>query len=105
MAIGPVPGTLNVYFQYHPAFASGVVFGATVQTFSSRYADYPTLNASAATQIGLDVHYRTLLFGKHATFWLQAQNLTNANSVNLFSSGEVQLFEPHHVELSLVMDL
>jgi iron complex outermembrane receptor protein len=105
VAIGPVPGTLNVYFQYHPAFASGVVFGATVQTFSSRYADYPTLNASAATQIGLDVHYRTLLFGKHATFWLQAQNLTNANSVNLFSSGEVQLFEPHHVELSLVMDL
>jgi iron complex outermembrane receptor protein len=105
VAIGPVPGTLSAYFQYHPASLSRAIFGATIQTFSSRYADYPTLNVPAVTQLGLDVHYRTLLFHQHATFWLQAENLTNVNSVNLFTSGQVQLFEPRRVELSLVMDL
>ena len=105
VAIGPVPGTLSVYFQYHPAFASGVILGATIQTLSSRYADYPTLNVSSVTQFGLDVHYHTHLFGRNATFWLQAENIGNPNSVNLFSSGEIQEFEPRRLELSLVMDL
>ncbi len=105
VAIGPVPGSLSVYFQYHPAFARSVILGATIQTLSSRYADYPTLNVPAVTQLGLDLHYRTHLFGKNATFWLQAENLVNVNSVNLFSSSEIQVLEPRRLELSLVMDL
>jgi iron complex outermembrane receptor protein len=105
VAIGPVPGVLSLYFQYHPAFASGIILGATIQTLSSRYADYPTLNAGAVTQLGLDMHYRTHLFGENATFWLQGENLGNANSVNLFSSGEIQVFDQRRLELSLVIDL
>lgn len=105
VAIGPVPGFLSVDFQYHPALAGNLILGAAVLTLSSRYADYPTLNVPAVTQFGLDAHYRTHLFGKNATFWLQAENLGNANSVNLFSSGEIQVLEPRRIELSLVMDL
>jgi iron complex outermembrane recepter protein len=105
VAIGPVPGYLSSYFQYRPAWAGDVILGASIQTLSSRYADYPTLNVPAVTQLGFDVHYHTHLFSKEATFWLQLNNLTNVNSINLFPSGQEQVLEPVRYELSLTMDL
>jgi iron complex outermembrane receptor protein len=105
IAVGPVPGYFTAYFQYHPAFASQIVLGASVQTLSSRYADYPVQSVPAVTQLGLDVHYHVRLFGKNATLWLQGTNLTNAASVNVFPSGLSQSFEPRAYQVSVVVDL
>src|SRR6185437_2399217 len=53
VAIGPVPGYMSTYLQYHPAALPGLVLGATIQTTSSRYASYPSVNIPAVTTLGV----------------------------------------------------
>jgi iron complex outermembrane receptor protein len=104
VAIGPIPSFMSTYVQYHPAGISGLILGATVQFTSSRYALYPNINLPAVTTVGADVHYKTHLFGKDATFWLQTYNLADAYGLRPNASGQVSAFDARRFELSLVMD-
>jgi iron complex outermembrane recepter protein len=105
VAIGPIPGYMSSYFQYHPAALPGVILGATIQTTSSRYAVYPNINLPAVTTLGFDVHYKTKLFGNNATFWLESYNLTDAYGLTPSASGQLTSFDARRYELSLVVDL
>lgn len=105
IAIGPIPGFMSTYLQYHPAALPGLIFGATIQTTSSRYAVYPNINLPAATTFGADVRYHTQLWGKDATFWLESYNLDNAYLIRPNESGELNALDARRFELSLVIDI
>ncbi len=105
IAIGPIPGYMSTYLQYHPAAFPGLFLGATIQTTSSRYAVYPNIDRPAATTFGADILYRTRLWGKDATFWLQAYNLDSAYMLRPNESGEIQALDARRFELSLVIDI
>ena len=105
VAIGPIPGFMSTYVQYHPATISGLILGATVQFISSRYALYQSINLPAVATVGADAHYKTQLFGKNATFFLQAYNLADAYGLTPNASGQVSAFDARRFELSLVFDL
>jgi iron complex outermembrane receptor protein len=105
IAIGPIPGYMSTYLQYHPAAIPGLIIGATIQTSSSRYAVYPNVNLPAATTFGADIRYHTQLWSKDATFWLQAYNLDNAYVLRPNESGELNALDGLRFELSLVIDI
>ncbi len=105
VAIGPLPGYLNLYAQYRPAAFPGLTLGATLQTTSSRYLHYPDLNVGISTQFGADIHYRTRLLHNSATFWLQAYNLSNTNIFTADASSQLHAIDPRRYELSLIIDL
>ena len=105
IAIGPIPGYMSTYLQYHPAVLPGLIIGATIQTTSSRYAVYPDVNIPAATTFGADIRYRTQIWGKDATFWLQSYNLDNAYVLRPNESGELNALDARRFELSLVIDI
>lgn len=105
VAIGPIPSFMSTNVQYHPAAISGLILGATVQFTSSRYAVYPNINLPAATTLGADVHYKTQLFGKNATFFFQAYNLADTYGLTPNASGQLTAFDARRFELSLVVDL
>jgi iron complex outermembrane receptor protein len=105
VAIGPIPGYLSAYFQYHPPAIPGLILGATVQTTSSRYAVYPDVNLPAVATLGADVRYKTRLFGNNATFWLESYNLTDAYALSPSASRQLTSLDARRLELSLVIDL
>ncbi len=105
VAIGPIPGYMSAYFQYHPLAIPGLILGATVQTTSSRYAVYPDVNLPEVTTLGTDVRYKTQLFGKNATFWLEAYNLTDAYALSPSANRQLTSLDARRFELSLVVDL
>lgn len=105
IAIGPIPGFMSTYLQYHSVAFPGLVFGATIQTTSSRYAVYPNIDIPAATTFGADIRYHTRLWGKEATFWLESYNLDNAYVLRANESGQLQALDPLRFELSLVIDI
>jgi len=105
IAIGPIPGFMRTYLQYHPAALPRLILGATIQTISSRYAVYPNINLPAVTTFGADLRYRTQLWGKEATFWLQSYNLDNAYLLAPNESGELNALDARRFELSLVIDI
>jgi iron complex outermembrane receptor protein len=104
VAIGPIPSYMSTYVQYHPATIRGLILGATVQLTSSRYAQYPGINLPAVATVGADVHYKTKLFDKDATFFLQAYNLADAYGLTPNASGQVVAFDARRFELSLIVD-
>jgi iron complex outermembrane receptor protein len=105
VAIGPIPGYMSTYFQYHPSTVPGLILGATIQTTSSRYAVYPSINIPATTTYGADIRYRTQLWGRDATFWLQGYNLASAYLISPNPSGQLNGLDKRRFELSLVVDL
>lgn len=105
VAIGPIPGYMSTYVQYHPLAVPGLILGATIQTTSSRYAVYPDVNLPAATTLGTDVRYKTHLWGKNATFWLEAYNLTDAYALSPSANRQLTSLDARRFELSLVIDL
>ena len=82
----------------------GLILGATSQITSSRYAVYPIIDLPAAT-LGADFRYRTHLWGKDATFWLQAYNPDNAYELMPSASGQLNSLDARRFELSLVIDI
>jgi iron complex outermembrane receptor protein len=105
VAIGPIPGYMSTYLQYHPASIPGLILGATVQVTSSRYAVYPAVNMPSVINPGADIRYQTTLAGRNATFWLQMYNLSDVYSLTPNASGQLQSLDPRRFELSLVVDL
>ncbi len=105
IAIGPIPGYMSTYLQYHPAAMPGLVLGATIQNTSSRYAVYPNVNLPAVTTFGADVRYHTQLWGKNATFWLESYNLGSAYALTPSATGQLTALDARRFELSLVIDL
>jgi iron complex outermembrane receptor protein len=104
IAIGPIPGYMSTYIQYHPAAIPGLILGATVQNTSSRYAVYPNINLPAVTTFGVDVRYHTQLWGRNATFWLESYNLGSVYSLTPSATGQVAALDARRFELSLVID-
>lgn len=105
IAIGPIPGYMSTYIQYHPATVPGLILGATIQNTSSRYAVYPNVNLPAVTTFGADVRYHTQLWGKNATFWLESYNLGNIYSLTPSATGQLTPLDARRFELSMVIDL
>lgn len=105
IAIGPVPGYMSTYLQYHPAAFPGLVLGMTIQTTSTRYAVYSNVDLPAVTTFGADIRYRTRLWGKDATFWLEGYNLDDAYALRANESGQIQALDARRFELSLVIDI
>jgi iron complex outermembrane recepter protein len=105
IAIGPIPGYMSTYLQYHPAAVPGLIIGATIQTTSSRYAVYPNIDLPAATTFGADIRYHTQLWGKNATFWLESYNLDDAYVLRPNESGQLNSLDARRFELSLVVDI
>jgi iron complex outermembrane receptor protein len=104
IAIGPIPGYMSTYIQYHPAAIPGLILGATLQNTSSRYAVYPNINLPAVTTFGIDVRYHTQLWGRDATFWLESYNLSSVYSLTPSATGQVTALDARRFELSLVID-
>jgi iron complex outermembrane receptor protein len=105
VAIGPIPGYMSTYVQYHPAALPKWIFGATAQSYSSMYAVYPDVNLPSVTTLGADVRYKTQLWGRNATFWLEGYNLNNAYVITPSASGQLNSLDARRFELSLVVDL
>lgn len=105
VAIGPIPGYMSTYFQYHPQRLPGLILGATVQFTSSRYAVYPAVDLPAFIDLGADVRYKTSLFGHNATYWLELYNLSDVYGLTPNASGQLQSFDARRFELSLVVDI
>lgn len=105
VAIGPIPGYMSAYFQYHPLAIPGLIVGATIQTTSSRYAVYPDIDLPAVTTLGADVRYKRQLFGKNATFWLETYNLSDAYALSPSANRQLTSLDARRFELSLVVDL
>ena len=104
VAVGPIPGYMRTYLQYHPERVPGLILGATLQITSSRYAVYPDVSLPADASVGADVRYQTKLLGHTASLWLQAYNLTNSQSLLASSSGQVQPLDARRFDLSLAVD-
>lgn len=105
VAIGPIPGYMSTYIQYHPEAIPGLILGATIQSTSSRYAVYPNVNLPAVTAFGADVRYHTRLWGKNATFWLESYNLGSVYALTPSATGQLTPLDARRFELSLVIDL
>lgn len=105
VAIGPIPGYMSAYLQYHPQMIPGLILGATLQTTSSRYAVYPDVNLPAVTTLGADVRYKTRLLARNATFWLETYNLSDAYALSPSANRQLTSLDARRFELSLVIDL
>lgn len=105
VAIGPTPGYMSTYLQYHPELVLGLVLGASIQLTSSRYAVYPAVDLPAFLNVGADVRYKTTLFGHNATYWLEMYNLGDAYGLSPSASGQLQSLDARRFEFSLVLDL
>jgi iron complex outermembrane recepter protein len=105
VAIGPIPGYMSTYFQYHPEGVPGLVLGTTIQFTSSRYAVYPTVGLPAFVNVGADVRYKTTLLGHHATYWLEMYNLGDVYGLTPSASGQLQSLDARRFEFSLVVDI
>lgn len=105
VAIGPIPGYMSTYFQYHPDAAPGLILGATIQFTSSRYAVYPAVDLPAFVNVGADVRYKTTLFGHSASYWLEMYNLGNVYGLTPSASTQLQSLDARRFEFSLVVDI
>jgi iron complex outermembrane receptor protein len=105
VAIGPIPGYMSTYLQYHPQGLPGLILGATLQLTSSRYAVFPRVDLPAFVNVGADVRYKTMLFGHNATYWLEMYNLGDAYGLTPSPSGQLNSLDARRIELSLVVDI
>ncbi len=105
VAIGPIPGFMSTYLQYHPESVPGLIVGTTIQFTSSRYAVYPAIDLPAFVNVGADVRYKTKLFGHNATYWLEMYNLGDAYGLTPSASAQLNSLDARRFEFSLVVDI
>jgi iron complex outermembrane recepter protein len=105
VAIGPIPGYMSTYLQYHPQAVPGLILGSTIQVTSSRYGVYPNVSLPANIYVGADIHYKTKMGGHDATWWLEMYNLSDVYSLTPSASGQLNSLDARRFELSLVVDI
>jgi iron complex outermembrane recepter protein len=105
VAVGPVPGYMSTYFQYHPESVPGLTIGATIQFTSSRYAVYPAVDLPAFVNVGADIRYKTKLFGHNTMLWLELYNLGDVYGLTPNASGQLNSLDGRGSELSLEIDI
>jgi iron complex outermembrane receptor protein len=104
VAVGPVPGYMTTNLEYRPAIINDLTLGVTINTTSSRYAEYPEVSLPAVTTLGADLRYKMRLAGHNATLWLRGYNLTDAYSLTPTSTGRLFISDARSFELSLDAD-
>jgi len=103
--VGPVPGYMSTNLEYRPARIGGLTVGLTINTTSSRFASWPSVNLPPVTTLGADARYQTRIAGHAATFWLRGYNLTDAYDLAPDPNGRLFAADPRRFELSLEADL
>ena len=62
------------------------------------YALYPNVNLPSVTTLGADIRYKTKLWGRDATFWLEGYNLNNAYVITPSASGQLNSLDARRFE-------